>query len=81
MFWQDSKLIANKDGLDSKLIVWQTQVQVGQTVKAGDVLLILESMKMEINITASSAGKVTHLLKADGARVQAGQTLVVLEAI
>jgi urea carboxylase len=49
-------------------------------VKAGDVLLILESMKMEINITASSAGKVTHLLKADGARVQAGQTLVVLEA-
>jgi urea carboxylase len=61
--------------------VWQTQVQVGQTVKAGDVLLILESMKMEINITASSAGKVTHLLKADGARVQAGQTLVVLEAI
>ena len=61
--------------------VWQTQVKVGQTVKAGDVLLILESMKMEINITASSAGKVTHLLKADGARVQAGQTLVVLEAI
>lgn len=61
--------------------VWQTRVDVGQTVKAGDVLLILESMKMEINITASNAGKVTHLLKADGARVQAGQTLVVLEAI
>ena len=61
--------------------VWQTQVEVGQTVNAGDVLLILESMKMEINITASSAGKVTHLLKADGARVQAGQTLVVLKAI
>ncbi|WP_323815318.1 urea carboxylase [Cellvibrio sp. NN19] len=61
--------------------VWQTQVKVGQTVQAGDVLLILESMKMEINITANCAGKVTHLLKADGARVQAGQTLVVLEAI
>ena len=61
--------------------VWQTQVQVGQTVQAGDVLLILESMKMEINITANCAGKVTHLLKADGARVQAGQTLVVLEAL
>ena len=61
--------------------VWQTQVKIGQRVNAGDVLLILESMKMEINITASCAGKVTHLLKADGARVQAGQTLVVLEAI
>lgn len=61
--------------------VWQTQVNIGQTVKAGDVLLILESMKMEINITANCAGKVTHLLKTDGARVQAGQTLVVLEEI
>jgi urea carboxylase len=59
--------------------VWQTQVKVGQEVNAGDVLLVLESMKMEINITASCAGKVTHLLKTDGARVQAGQTLVVLE--
>lgn len=59
--------------------VWQTQVKVGQTVKAGDVLLILESMKMEINITANCAGIVTHILKTDGARVQAGQTLVVME--
>ncbi len=59
--------------------VWQTQVKIGQEVKAGDVLLILESMKMEINISAPCAGKITHLLKSDGARVQAGQTLVVLE--
>lgn len=59
--------------------VWQTQVKIGQQVQAGDVLLILESMKMEINISAPCAGKVTHLLKNDGARVQAGQTLVVLE--
>jgi urea carboxylase len=58
--------------------VWQTQVKVGQTVAAGDVLLILESMKMEINIGAPCAGVITHILKTDGARVQAGQTLVVL---
>ncbi|HTF95304.1 MAG TPA: urea carboxylase [Cellvibrio sp.] len=61
--------------------VWQTQVKVGQMVKAGQVLLILESMKMEINISAPCAGKVTHLLKTDGARVQAGQMLVVLEEV
>ncbi|PUA28976.1 MAG: urea carboxylase [Cellvibrio sp. 79] len=61
--------------------VWQTQVKIGQEVKAGEVLLILESMKMEINISAPCAGKVTHLLKNDGARVQAGQTLVVLEDV
>lgn len=59
--------------------VWQTQVTIGQQVQPGDVLLVLESMKMEINITASHAGVVTHLLKTEGARVQAGQTLVVLE--
>lgn len=61
--------------------VWQTQVKIGQEVKAGEVLLILESMKMEINISAPCSGKVTHLLKNDGARVQAGQTLVVLEEV
>ncbi|WP_039914820.1 urea carboxylase [Cellvibrio mixtus] len=61
--------------------VWQTQVKIGQEVSAGDILLILESMKMEININAPCAGKVTHLLKNDGARVQAGQTLVVLEEV
>lgn len=59
--------------------VWQSSVKVGQAVKAGDVLLVLESMKMEINITAPCAGKVTQILKAEGARVQAGQTLVVME--
>ena len=59
--------------------VWQSSVSVGQDVKAGDVLLVLESMKMEINITAPCAGKVSHVLKTEGMRVQAGQTLVVLE--
>ncbi len=59
--------------------VWQTSVKVGQKVTAGEVLLVLESMKMEINITAPYAGTVTQILKNEGARVQAGQTLVVLE--
>jgi urea carboxylase len=59
--------------------VWQSSVKVGQVVKTGDVLLILESMKMEINITAPCAGTVTQILKTEGMRVQAGQTLVVLE--
>jgi urea carboxylase len=58
--------------------VWQTQVEIGDTVKAGDVLLILESMKMEINIHAPCEGKVSHILKPNGARVQAGQTLMLI---
>ena len=59
--------------------IWQSSVKLGQIVKPGDVLLVLESMKMEINITAPCAGKVTQILKTEGMRVQAGQTLVVLE--
>ncbi|MES2822829.1 MAG: urea carboxylase [Pseudomonadota bacterium] len=59
--------------------VWQIAVKVEQKVNAGDVLLVLESMKMEINISAPCAGKVIQILKTEGARVQAGQTLVVLE--
>ena len=59
--------------------VWQTQVKIGDKIKTGDILLILESMKMEINITAPCDGVITHLLKTDGNRVQAGQTLVVIE--
>jgi urea carboxylase len=59
--------------------IWQTAVKVGDRVKAGDLLLILESMKMEINITAPCPGKVKQILKSEGTRVQAGQTLILLE--
>jgi len=59
--------------------VWQTQVEIGQAVKEGDVLLILESMKMEINIYAPCGGTISHILKPNGARIQAGQTLMLME--
>lgn len=59
--------------------VWQTEVQPGDTVKAGQVLMILESMKMEIPIHAPADGVVSELLLAAGGRVSAGQALVVLE--
>lgn len=68
-------------GIDSPVSgsLWQICVKPGQAVKAGDLLVILESMKMEINIQAPADGKVLQLLKTEGARVQAGQTLVILE--
>ncbi|MFA7555663.1 MAG: urea carboxylase [Spongiibacteraceae bacterium] len=59
--------------------VWQTQVSEGEQVQAGQLLVILESMKMEIPIYAPSAGMVADLLLKDGSRVNAGQALVVLE--
>ena len=51
---------------------------MGDTVKAGQTLLILESMKMEIPLQAPCDGVVTHVLQQPGGRVQAGQPLVVL---
>jgi biotin carboxyl carrier protein len=50
-------------------------------VAKGDVLLVIESMKMEIEIQAASAGIVRELLCKPGQAVTAGQALVVLEEI
>ena len=41
--------------------VWKVEVAVGDRVKEGDVLLILESMKMEIPVESPVAGVVTEL--------------------
>lgn len=60
--------------------LWQTEVTVGQEVQAGELLVILESMKMEIPLYATEAGVVTDFLLTDGSRVSAGQAIVVLEA-
>ncbi|MDO3383410.1 urea carboxylase [Gilvimarinus algae] len=59
--------------------IWQIKAEVGENVQAGQTLLVLESMKMEINITAPAAGRVKQILKAPGNGVKPGQTLVLLE--
>ena len=74
--WQEGSTVVDSPVSGS---VWQTAVNVGQEVVAGECLLILESMKMEIPVYASSAGTVTHVLLDSGQRVDAGQALVVLE--
>jgi len=58
--------------------VLDIKVSAGDTVKNGDVLLILEAMKMENEITATGDGKVTSVNVAKGASVNAGDVLVVL---
>ncbi|KAA0875434.1 urea carboxylase [Nitrincola tapanii] len=59
--------------------VWQVEVQMGASVKAGQTLMILESMKMEIPIHAPVDGVVSQLRVTAGGRIQAGQALLVLE--
>jgi biotin carboxyl carrier protein len=54
-------------------------VNVGDTVKTGQPLVILEAMKMENQITAPVAGTVKSVDVAEGASVTEGQVLLVLE--
>ena len=54
------------------------KVKVGDTVKKGDVLCILEAMKMENEIMAPADAKVVQVVAAKGASVNSGDVLVVL---
>ena len=60
--------------------IWKISVAPGDVVKDGDALVILESMKMEVTVVASRAGKVREVRCVEGKPVNAGETLVVLEA-
>ncbi|MBO4694544.1 MAG: biotin/lipoyl-binding protein [Clostridia bacterium] len=51
------------------------KVQVGQTVKKGDVLFILEAMKMENDIPADRDGKIANIFVQKGATVETGAPL------
>ena len=60
--------------------VWQVRTEVGASVKEGDELMILESMKMEIPVTAPMDGVVTELRVAPDDQVQEGDVLAVIGA-
>ena len=58
--------------------VWKVEVSVGQVVQAGEVLVILESMKMEMPIEAPEAGMVKEIRCQPNQAVNEGDVLVVL---
>ena len=59
--------------------VWKVEVAVGDTVTEGDVLVILESMKMEIHGESPQAGTVTELLVQPEDSVEEDQVVAVIE--
>ncbi len=77
----DTPLQANQISVDSPIAgnLWQVQVTAGEQVSAGDVLVILESMKMEIPVVAPFAGTVREIPVQPGCGIGAGQRVVVLE--
>jgi acetyl-CoA carboxylase biotin carboxyl carrier protein len=59
--------------------VWKIEKRVGDVVAAGDSVVILESMKMEMPVEAPAAGKIAEIRCAEGEAVEEGAVLAVLE--
>jgi acetyl-CoA carboxylase biotin carboxyl carrier protein len=59
--------------------VWKVLKRAGEKVGAGESVVILESMKMEIPVAAAQAGTVREVRVAEGAVVQEGDVLAVVE--
>lgn len=74
--WPEGSLVINSPVTGS---VWQTCTATQSHVKTGDSLLVLESMKMEIDLPATGSGVITQLLVSDGQKVTVGQPLIVIK--
>jgi len=76
-------LTTQQRGVDSHVAgnIWQVLVKPGDVVKAGQTLLILEAMKMEIEVVSPAAGKVVSVVQKQGSQVHAGQRLMILEKL
>jgi acetyl-CoA carboxylase biotin carboxyl carrier protein len=59
--------------------VWKILVNIGDVVNEGQDVVILESMKMEIPVTAESSGRVVKVCKMEGEFVQEDEEIIVLE--
>jgi biotin carboxyl carrier protein len=60
-------------------VVFQISTKPGDAVAAGDPVIVLESMKMEIPVEAPRAGKVREIKVAEGQTVQEGDTVAVID--
>ena len=59
-------------------VVTSVPVKIGQSVKKGETVIVLEAMKMENNITAEADGKITGVCVAQGDSVMEGAVLVTI---
>ncbi|MDY7025743.1 MAG: urea carboxylase [Pseudomonadota bacterium] len=74
--WPESSLVISSPVSGS---VWKLPINEGQSIKEGDTLALLESMKMEIPILADNSATIQKILVTEGEQIHAGQALIVLE--
>jgi acetyl-CoA carboxylase biotin carboxyl carrier protein len=61
--------------------VWKIEVAVGDQISRGDVVVIIESMKMEMPVEAEVTGEIVEILCQEGQAVDEGQILVRVAAV
>ena len=81
---QESKKLVNNDGGKEVVSPIQGQVtnvkvKVGDKVQKGDVLLIVEAMKLENEVVSPFEGQVTEILVSKGQNVKAKEPIVIIE--
>lgn len=59
--------------------IWKIKMRAGDAVAEGDVVMIMESMKMEIPVIAEEKGTLKELVVNEGEPVAEGQTVAILE--
>ena len=69
---------ANQVKTDVTGAVWKIEKQVGEEIAAGDTIMIIESMKMEIPVISEDGGVVTEILVKPGDPVTEGDIVAVL---
>lgn len=84
---ENAEVMAEEGPVDGKYketspmpgLVKEVKVELGQSVEVGQILLIMEAMKMEMEIKAKYPGKVVELVPKSGASVQEGDDLLLIE--
>jgi len=75
-----SASVASGETLNAPLAgnIFKIKVKAGQTVNAGDVVMIMEAMKMETEIRATHSGTIAELLVAEGDSVATGEAMIAM---
>ncbi|MGN8198418.1 urea carboxylase [Salinisphaera sp. RV14] len=79
---ETAELAAHEAAVDSPVAgsLWKLKVAVGDEVAEGQVVALVESMKMEVEIVSRGPGRIARLPIAEGGAVTAGQPVVILDA-